>query len=262
MTVYTAVERPRILAHLVEHPGLTAYEIAAALGYGKPAPHQIACLITQMWRKGVLVYDTAWRPHLGREARLWRIAPPGTPPPPRDKSAAAAEHRRERNRVNKQRQRARAAGLHVEPGARLHSRTPGPPAPAAWALPGDGACRDEDPDLFFPEPGEDDTKAKAVCEWCPIKAQCLALAITNREERGIWGGVNLATERQAHDQPSIASDPVRVLAQPGRVWPNPEHPGKDLTRDCSPSPWGRGPGMSDSLTSSLLGVLLLLNFAD
>jgi hypothetical protein len=214
MTVRAAVERPRILAHLAEHPGLTAYEVAGALGYGKPASHQIADLVSQLWRKGLLVYDVAWRPNLGRQARLWRIAPPGTPPPTRDTSSAAAERRRERNRIGKQRQRARAAGRHFEPGARLHARTPRPPAPAAWALPGDGACRDEDPDLFFPEPGEDDTKAKAICEWCPIRAQCLALAIANREEYGIWGGVNLETARTDPAELSAGGSPAGVLRAP------------------------------------------------
>ena len=36
MTARAAADRPRILAHLAENPGQTAYEVAAALGYGKP----------------------------------------------------------------------------------------------------------------------------------------------------------------------------------------------------------------------------------
>jgi hypothetical protein len=122
VTVHAAVERPRILAYLADHPGQTAYEIAAALGYGKPKSYTVASIIQQMWRKGMLVYELGWRPHLGRQARLWRVAPPGTEPPPRDTSPATAEHRRELSRMNKQRQRARAAGLHVERGAQLHPR--------------------------------------------------------------------------------------------------------------------------------------------
>jgi hypothetical protein len=214
MTVRGAVERSRILAHLAGHPGQTAYEVAAALGYGKPASHQIAGLITQLWRKGALVYETGWRPSCGREARLWRIAPPGTPPPPRDTSSAAAERRRRRNRMNKRRQRARASGQHVEPGTELDLPVLHRPAPAAWALPGDGACRDEDPDLFFPEPGEDDTEAKAICAGCPLRVQCLGLAITNREVWGVWGGVNLETGRADLAQLSTAGSPAGVLGAP------------------------------------------------
>jgi WhiB family redox-sensing transcriptional regulator len=214
MTVRAAVERPRILAYLAGHPGQTAYEVAAALGYGKPASHRIDELITQLWHKGALVYETAWRPSCGREARLWRIAPPGTPPPPRDRSAAAAERRRRRNRMNKRRQRARAAGRHVEPGAELHLPVPHRPAPAAWALPGDGACRDEDPDLFFPGPGEDDSKAKAICAACPIRVACLRLAITNREVYGVWGGVNLETDRADLAQLPAAGSLAEVLGAP------------------------------------------------
>lgn len=94
MTVHAAVERPRILAYLAEHPGQTAYEVAAALGYGKPESATIASIIRQMWRQGVLVYDMGSRPNIGREARLWRIAPPGTPPPPCKMSTAPASQRR------------------------------------------------------------------------------------------------------------------------------------------------------------------------
>jgi hypothetical protein len=199
------VERPRILAYLAEHPGQTAYEVAAALGYGKPESSTIASIIRRMWRQGVLVHDMGLRPNTGQEARLWRVAPPGTPPPPCEMSRAAAERRRALNRMNKRRQRARAAWLHVDRGAQLHSRPAAPSGPAVWQLPAGAACRDADTRLFFPEPGEDDWEAKQICAACPIRVQCLALAITNGEEFGIWGGVNLETERLQPIESSIAS---------------------------------------------------------
>lgn len=67
-----------------------------------------------------------------------------------------------------------------------------------------GRCRDLDPDLFFPplegESSEQrqarESAAKAVCGTCPVRSDCLAWAITNRERLGVWGGLN-ERERQA-----------------------------------------------------------------
>jgi WhiB family transcriptional regulator, redox-sensing transcriptional regulator len=55
-----------------------------------------------------------------------------------------------------------------------------------------GACRDSDPELFFPVsimgPGLDQAdRAKAVCGCCLVRWKCLAYAMTTRQT-GIWGG--------------------------------------------------------------------------
>ncbi|MGW2189964.1 WhiB family transcriptional regulator [Streptomyces sp. NPDC001667] len=55
-----------------------------------------------------------------------------------------------------------------------------------------GACRTEEPDLFFPSGGGSSAqaqteRAKAVCRCCPVADQCLAWALDN-EEHGVWGG--------------------------------------------------------------------------
>jgi hypothetical protein len=63
------------------------------------------------------------------------------------------------------------------------------------------ACRDVDPELFFPvaESGPlyeaQVAQAKAVCAGCPIRAQCLAFAL-ERLPYGIAGGMT-AGERAA-----------------------------------------------------------------
>ncbi|ORA38088.1 WhiB family transcriptional regulator [Mycobacterium aquaticum] len=51
-------------------------------------------------------------------------------------------------------------------------------------------CRDEDPELFFPNEADDATRAraKAICATCPVAFQCLADANARRERHGIWGG--------------------------------------------------------------------------
>ncbi|GGZ96774.1 WhiB family transcriptional regulator [Streptomyces echinoruber] len=63
------------------------------------------------------------------------------------------------------------------------------------------ACRDEDPELFFPV-GTGGTallqaeQAKAVCRRCPVTEQCLEFALGMGQAVGVWGGTN-ETERRA-----------------------------------------------------------------
>jgi WhiB family redox-sensing transcriptional regulator len=57
-------------------------------------------------------------------------------------------------------------------------------------------CKEIDPDLWFPSNENSRVKssyeamnyAKSVCARCPIVVQCLAHALSNKEEHGIWGG--------------------------------------------------------------------------
>lgn len=63
------------------------------------------------------------------------------------------------------------------------------------------ACRDEDPELFFPlgDSGpallqiED---AKAVCRSCNVVSDCLTWALESSQDSGIWGGMS-ETERRS-----------------------------------------------------------------
>ena len=52
-------------------------------------------------------------------------------------------------------------------------------------------CRGMEDDLF-PE-GADQKRVRAVCGGCPVRSECLAEALDNRIEWGVWGGM---TERQ------------------------------------------------------------------
>ncbi|NED99231.1 WhiB family transcriptional regulator [Phytoactinopolyspora halotolerans] len=54
------------------------------------------------------------------------------------------------------------------------------------------ACRSAEPDELF-VPGAAQNRAKAVCFGCPVRTECLADALDNRTEFGIWGGM---TERE------------------------------------------------------------------
>ena len=63
------------------------------------------------------------------------------------------------------------------------------------------ACRDSDPDLFFPatvgSPGRAQVEAaKKVCRPCPVKRTCLSRALDYGPEAGIWGGTTEAERRR------------------------------------------------------------------
>jgi WhiB family redox-sensing transcriptional regulator len=68
----------------------------------------------------------------------------------------------------------------------------------------DAACVGTDPDSFFPEHGSgvgaDIAAAKRVCARCPVRAECLAYAITHDEREGIWGGTTPAERQRGHRQ--------------------------------------------------------------
>ena len=63
------------------------------------------------------------------------------------------------------------------------------------------ACRDEDPELFFPvgNTGPAITQieeAKKVCMRCVVKEPCLAWALESGQDAGVWGGLS-EDERRA-----------------------------------------------------------------
>jgi WhiB family redox-sensing transcriptional regulator len=68
-----------------------------------------------------------------------------------------------------------------------------------WRL--NAACRDTDPDLFFPVgttgPAlEQIDAAKAVCNTCDSQAACLEFALATNQESGIWGGTSEEERRK------------------------------------------------------------------
>jgi len=58
----------------------------------------------------------------------------------------------------------------------------------------DAACKDEDPDVFFPigttgiavEQVED---AKRICAQCLVQEPCLEFALASNQDAGVWGGL-------------------------------------------------------------------------
>jgi WhiB family transcriptional regulator, redox-sensing transcriptional regulator len=99
-----------------------------------------------------------------------------------------------------------------------------------WAC--EAACQGRSPDELFVM-GAAQRRAKQVCMGCPVRTECLAEALDNRLEWGVWGGMTererrallrqrpnvtswrtlLETARAAHDQhstPAAGNAPARV----------------------------------------------------
>ena len=59
-----------------------------------------------------------------------------------------------------------------------------------WAS--SAACRGVRPDALFVK-GAEQNRAKQLCSGCPVRTECLAEALDNQIEWGVWGGM---TERE------------------------------------------------------------------
>lgn len=106
--------------------------------------------------------------------------------------------------------RARLADDAISDAADFARHRPAPSRedrPSSWvenwsAL---AACRSTDPDELFVQ-GAGQARAKTVCTGCPVRTECLADALDNRVEFGVWGGMT-ERERRAllRRRPSITS---------------------------------------------------------
>lgn len=58
----------------------------------------------------------------------------------------------------------------------------------------EAACTHEDPEVFFPVATtgaalrDQQARAKAVCQRCPVIRQCLSWALRTAPAQGVWGG--------------------------------------------------------------------------
>ncbi|MDQ2811534.1 MAG: WhiB family transcriptional regulator [Actinomycetota bacterium] len=186
---YPVTRRERIIAHLAAHPGLTAGEVARALRLSGP----LNSLLRDMEERGQVTASKIWWPQQGRQVNVWRVAAAGTAPlaVPRE----TIECRRELGRLSQARSRARARGLVIPPGGTVPDlRVPA----GGFTLPAGAACRAADPEMFFPEPGQDDSEARAICAACPIRVGCYDLARATGQQFGVWGGTNFDVTAAVH----------------------------------------------------------------
>jgi WhiB family transcriptional regulator, redox-sensing transcriptional regulator len=85
------------------------------------------------------------------------------------------------------------------------------------------ACQAADPELFFPVSAvgpslEQETAAKAICDSCVVRSECLAFAQRTGTAHGIWGGLTeqervRRRQRAMTPAPAPASAPVVVARQ-------------------------------------------------
>lgn len=73
------------------------------------------------------------------------------------------------------------------------------PLVAHWVWQIEAACRDMESSTFFHPHGERDearerriAAAKAICESCPVRIECLEHSVRVREPYGVWGGLSEA----------------------------------------------------------------------
>lgn len=84
--------------------------------------------------------------------------------------------------------------------------------PGTW--PSQALCAQTDPELFFPEEGENSTQAKSVCSACNVRTQCLDYALNNDEPFGIWGGLSTRErDRLKMKQPATFMSRTRAARQ-------------------------------------------------
>ena len=63
------------------------------------------------------------------------------------------------------------------------------------------ACSQVDPEAFPSDPVDRLHEAKQVCRRCPVKEECLAYALKNHEQFGIWGGLTERERRRLKKRP-------------------------------------------------------------
>lgn len=57
------------------------------------------------------------------------------------------------------------------------------------------ACASSPAGMFYPTDTAGWRAAKRVCDRCEIEAECLAWALANNEQFGVWGGTSERTRR-------------------------------------------------------------------
>lgn len=122
-----------------------------------------------------------------------------------------------------------------------------------------GACLGMDVGLFYPVgPAQDVSIALAVCQRCPVRMMCLAVALCTGEPYGVWGGLTEDERRKVphevrgnmtaalasasllvHDPSKAQSAPACRGATPDRVgYPGRPASANTLPRGLTPFPAG------------------------
>ena len=82
----------------------------------------------------------------------------------------------------------------------------------------DAACREADPELFFPDRDIRSARAqlktaRLICRGCPVSATCLSWALASGQEAGIWGGLTEDERRRLHRRSRDSRPPTHSLSE-------------------------------------------------
>jgi len=69
------------------------------------------------------------------------------------------------------------------------------------------ACKGLDINIFYPVGGEGVAEAKAICNKCTVKTECLKYALEYGENEGIWGGETERSRASMMKQLNIKAKP-------------------------------------------------------
>lgn len=61
-------------------------------------------------------------------------------------------------------------------------------------------CAQTDPDIFFPEKGQNPWAAKRICAACVVRVDCLTDSLQHREPYGVRGGFTANERKQMRRQ--------------------------------------------------------------
>ena len=64
--------------------------------------------------------------------------------------------------------------------------------------------------MFFSYDMETRRQAKAICASCPVRDECLDTAMANREEHGVWGGLDETERRTLRNRRRKAGSNLRA----------------------------------------------------
>ena len=84
------------------------------------------------------------------------------------------------------------------------------------------ACRDKDPELFFPVGNtgaayQQIEEAKAVCRTCKVIDACLKCALDTNQDYGVWGGLSEDERRALKRRASSEEARARPRTNPSRA---------------------------------------------
>jgi hypothetical protein len=78
------------------------------------------------------------------------------------------------------------------------------------------ACKGCSPAIFFPEQGNSNREAKAICNSCPVQRDCLEAGMN--EDFGVWGGMAQDERRFIAGRKWVAATGILETLNDGAWW--------------------------------------------